>query len=200
MFIKDNHNLLCAGVTNIGKTHYILDLLETKFRNHFEYIVLFCPTYLHNKTYDRKWIFKDKDFIIIDPKTVAKYFDETLEICSDIFKGSKTLFILDDIANLHDSKIKGTSLCNLAFSGRHYNISVWVLVQKYNSVIKDFRENIRFLILFYNKDKNAMKQALEENAIIPLSEHQNIIENLKENKGSKLLLRLEQPFEYLIIK
>ena len=200
MFIKDNHNLLCAGVTNIGKTHYILDLLETEFRNHFEYIVLFCPTYLHNKTYERDWILKDKDFIIIDPKTVANYFDETLEICSDIFKGSRTLFILDDIANLHDSKIKGTSLCNLAFSGRHYNISVWVLVQKYNSVVKDFRENIRFLILFYNKDKNAMKQAMEENNIIPVDLHGEIIEDLRKNKGSKLLLRLEQPFEYKIIK
>jgi len=46
-------------------------------------------------------------------------------------------------ANLEDVKKKATSLTELAFSARHYGISVWVICQKYNSIVKDFRENIR---------------------------------------------------------
>jgi hypothetical protein len=32
---------------------------------------------------------------------------------------------------------KNTELCYLAFSGRHRGITVWVLNQKYNYVVKD---------------------------------------------------------------
>jgi hypothetical protein len=47
----------------------------------------------------------------------------------------QTLF-LDDCANLQDSKKKVSELCHLAFSGRHYS-TIWVLNQKYNSIVKD---------------------------------------------------------------
>jgi hypothetical protein len=57
-------------------------------------------------------------------------------------------------------------LCYLAFSGRHSGITVWVLNQIYNSVVKDYRENMRLLVLFYNSDEKAMKLGLEDNVII----------------------------------
>ena len=38
--------------TNVGKTEYLLRILETKYENHFEVIVIMCPTILdNNKTY-----------------------------------------------------------------------------------------------------------------------------------------------------
>ena len=44
-----------------------------------------------------------------------------------------------------------------------------------------------------------MKQALEENGIIPKDERTNYIEALKENKGSKLLMRLEHPYDVKLV-
>ena len=39
-------------------------MLENK--NHFEFIVILCPTILDNKTYlSRKWIFDDKNVFIV---------------------------------------------------------------------------------------------------------------------------------------
>ena len=58
------------------------------------------------------------------------------------FIGYKTLFLIDDCAHLHDSKIKESVICKLAFNGRHHNISTWIITQKYNTIVKDFRDNI----------------------------------------------------------
>ena len=110
------------------------------------------------------------------------------------------MFIIDDCANLHDVKRKTTELCNLAFSGRHYGISTWIIIQKFNSLVKDMRENARMLVLFFNKDENAMKQAFEENAIVPREDRNKIIEKLKNQPKAKVVLRLEYPFKFQLFK
>jgi len=199
-FINEPHTMVISGASNCGKTHFLLDLLETVYLGKFEYVILFCPTWEMNKTYLRSWVFKDKDFIVLNPTTVINNLDKTIEICIETFKGSNTLFIFDDCANLQDTSRKKTKLCELAFSGRHYNITTWVLVQKYNSVVKDVRENIRFLVLFYNKDENSMKDALAENSVIPKDKRYGITNYLKNNKNSKVLIRLDFPRDFKLFK
>ena len=199
-FIKEPHNMLISGVTNCGKTHFVLDLLENEYKNHFDKIILFCPTFYTNKTYeDRKCVKSDK-FVVLNPEAVKNNLDACLKLATETYKNANTLFLIDDCANLHDMKKKKSELCFLAFSGRHFGITVWVINQKYNSIVKDYRENIRFLVLFYNKDDKAMKLALEENNIIPKDERNDYVNALKENKGSKLLLRLEHPYNYFLYK
>lgn len=193
------HNMLISGVTNCGKTKFVLDILEKVYLNKFDNIIILCPTYFFNTTYDRKWIYTDKNVYIINPYSVQTNLDLVLKFVIETFKGSNSLFILDDCANLQDSKKKVSELCYLAFSGRHFGISTWVINQKYNSIVKDFRENIRILVLFFNKDESAMKQALEENDIVPHNQRQMLIDHLKKDKGSKLILRLEYPYKFMII-
>ena len=67
---KFPHSAMFAGVTACGKTEFLLRLLETVYKSHFEFIVILCPTILDNKTYlSRKWIFDDKNiFIVCDVK------------------------------------------------------------------------------------------------------------------------------------
>jgi len=194
-WLEPPFNMMISGITNCGKTHYVLDLLETRYKNKFDYIVIYCPTFLVNKTYDRKFIAHENVIImnVIDNL-------EFLLIMNTIYFGQmnkSVLFLIDDCANLRDSKIKSSELTKLAFSGRQYGISVWVITQKYNAMVKDFRDCIRMLILFYNKDKKSMELALEENDIIPKNKHGETIELLKKQK-KKLVIRLEYPFEYTI--
>ena len=181
LFIFEPHNFLFVGVTNCGKSYLVLNLLETVYKGHFENIVIFCPTFSYNRTYDRRWLFKDKNVIILNPELVKHHLDKLLSISIEIYKGSKTLFIIDDCGNLADVKQKKSQLSFLGFSGRHFGISTWVLVQKYNSVVKDFRENIRQLCLFFCKDEKAISSAFEENAIVPKEFRKLIEERLKDN-------------------
>ena len=55
------------------------------------------------------------------------------------------------------------------------------------------------LLLFFDKDKESMELALKQNNIIPTENINKIINELKNNKRSKLIMRLEHPFEYIIL-
>jgi hypothetical protein len=163
MLLYEPHNMLISGVTDSGKTHFVLDLIDKFYFKKFKFNVIFCPTYFNNETYRRKWIYNDSNVIIINPSAVKEDIDGVLKFASATYENEKTLFIIDDCANLHNTNRKRTALCDLGFSG----ITVRVLIQKYNSIVKDFRENIKILVLFYSSDEKAMKLAFEENAIIP---------------------------------
>ena len=63
---KFPHSAIFVGVMASGKTEFLLRLLETVYKNHFEFIVILCLTILDNKTYlSRKWILDDKNVFIV---------------------------------------------------------------------------------------------------------------------------------------
>ena len=51
MFIKEPYTALFVAPTGIGQTRLALDLLEKEYKEHFNYIVIICPTLKHNETY-----------------------------------------------------------------------------------------------------------------------------------------------------
>ena len=114
-----------VGCTNVGKTEYLLGILETEYKNHFEFIVILCPTILDNKTYlSRKWIPDDKNvFIVCD---VEGKLNEWIRLFKDTLKGRQTLFIIDDCSAEGKINKKRDAFSELAFSGRHRNHSLWV--------------------------------------------------------------------------
>ena len=48
MFMKELHTALFVAPTGVGKTHLALNLLENEYRNHFDFIVIICPTLRYN--------------------------------------------------------------------------------------------------------------------------------------------------------
>lgn len=199
LYLDPPFNMLITGMTNSGKTHFVLDLLQNEYRNRFDYILIICPTFEYNKTYNRKFILNDPNVI---PIVIDNKLNEVLEILIKKFKDTseQTLIIIDDCANLYDAKLKATALTKLAFHGRHINISTWILTQKYNAIVKDFRENIMMLILFYDKDRESREAAFKENDIgLTVEEKREIVKTLKICKRSKVILRLVQPFEFLVL-
>ena len=92
---KFPHSAMFVGVTACGKTEFLLQLLETIYKSHFEFIVILCPTILDNKTYlSRKWIFDDKNvFIVCD---IKGNLNEWIKLFKNALKGQ----ILDQLTNL----------------------------------------------------------------------------------------------------
>ncbi|CAC5414946.1 unnamed protein product [Mytilus coruscus] len=77
-------------------------------------------------------------------------------------------------------------LSELAFSGRHAEQSVWVISQRYNSVLKDLREQTNGCACFTQKDRDSFDNCLRENDVIPtLEERQRIKEELKKETSKK---------------
>ena len=200
------HCALICGQTGCGKTEFILDLLSTCYLHFFEHIVIICPTIHWNYTYRvRKWIWTDNEVYLCDLKDIS--LQEALEFYYKVFSGDQTLIIIDDCAakkalkfRSHTTAEEKCMISELAFSGRHANQSVWILSQKYNSVLKDFREQLKWICLFYCKDRDSFQDCLKENDVISNEETRNIIaDKLKETKHAKLILKTDQPTNYLII-
>ena len=70
-----------------------------------------------------------------------------------IFRGTNTSIVVDACASSQAVKQRVSELVRLAFSARHYNLSVIALTQQLSSVTKSFRENVSRLVTFYNPSK-----------------------------------------------
>jgi len=120
-------NALIVGPTNSGKSRFVVDQLYGPFRRKFNYIVLICPTFAHNKTYHR---LGENDPRMDVRVCEQHYVDKWLKLVRRLSEGTNTIIILDDCAASKDVKGCTGELVNLAFSARHMGISVWVLTQK----------------------------------------------------------------------
>ena len=55
--MKESHAALFVAPTGVGKIHLALNLPENEYRNHFDFIVIICPTIAHNETYKSQgWV------------------------------------------------------------------------------------------------------------------------------------------------
>ena len=143
MFMKEPHTALFVAPTGVGKTHLALSLLETEYRNHFDLIVIICPTLRYNSTYkNRSWVWNDPDVIPIELGNNLYYLIEKI---SNLLAGDKTLFLIDDIIADETLDKRHQPLLELAISGRHRGHSLWLLIQSYTAVPNNIRRQAKML-------------------------------------------------------
>ena len=188
------HSAMFVGCTSCGKTEFLLRLLETIYKNHFEFIIILCPMLVENKTYlSRKWIINNKNIFVICE--VEGKLNEWIKLFKNMLE--KTI---DDCSAEGEINKKRGALSELAFSGRHRNHSLWVLTQKYDSVSKDVREQIKWLCLFFTKDRDSFEDCLRENDVIPdKNERDRLKKCLQDRPYSKLILKCYQPTSYHLL-
>ena len=195
---KDPHSAIICGQTGCGKTVFVLDLLEGPYHGMFQHIVILCPTVRHNDTYQqRPWIWTDPEIYIINP---GERLQDCLRALYGVFQDSPTLYIVDDCSAMKALTKKKDMLSELAFSGRHAKQSVWVLTQKFNSVLKDLREQTRWVALFHCKDRDSFEDCIRENDVIPTPDERAVARQLlAKTKHAKLLLKTDQPSAYKVL-
>ncbi|KAL9954568.1 hypothetical protein ACROYT_G042124 [Oculina patagonica] len=152
-------NALIVGPTNSGKSRFVVDQIYGPFRGKFDYIVLICPTFAHNKTYHRIGENDPRMFMIICEQHDVENW---LKLVNWFFEGTNTLIILDDCAASKDVKGRSGQLVNLGFSARHIGISVWVLTEKITSITPSYRENVAAIVLFYTPSAKTTKTIFDD--------------------------------------
>ena len=184
-----------SGPTNSGKTKKVLNLIEQEYRDHFENIIILCPTIRWNETYrTTPWIRSDDGIFIIEPKD--KLF-EWVGFLSKLFAGQVTLFIVDDIISDETLDKKRQPLLELAISGRHRGHSLWLLTQSYTAIPKNLRRQKKMLFVWYPNEKSDLKTIDEETNIIDDLEVYK--KELKSSKYACLYIRLEYPRSYKVL-
>ena len=140
-YIKGPHTSIFIGQTGCSKTHLVLDLIENQYNNHFDYIVIICPTIRWNKTYHSKnWIKNDDKVWLIEPKDRLYQWIEKL---SQLLAHSETIFIIDDIIANKDLDKRRQPPLELPISGRHRGHYLWLLTQSYKGISKKLREQTK---------------------------------------------------------
>ena len=136
--MKEPHTALLIAPTGVGKMHLALSLLETEYRNHFNFIVIICRTLRYNSTYkNRSWVWNDPDVIPIEPGNQLYYLIEKI---SNLLTGDKTLFLIDDIVADETLDKHHQPLLELAISRRHRGHFLWLLTQSYTAVLNNIRK------------------------------------------------------------
>ena len=150
--MKEPHTALFVALTGVGKIHLALNLLESEYFNHFDFIIIICPTLRYNSTYkSRGWVWTDPEVIPIEPGNQLHYLIERI---SKLFTGSKTLFLIDDITADEALDKRRQPLLELFISGRHRGHSLWLLTQSYTAVPKDIRRQAKLIYVWYPKRSN----------------------------------------------
>ena len=150
-------NALIVGPTNSGKTEFLVNQFCGPLRGKFDYIVLICPTFAHNRTLDR---FAEKDPRFYPIICQQHHVENWLKAASFYFEGTNTLIVLDDCAASKDVKGWTGELVKLGFSARHSGM----VTQQLSSIAKPFRENVTAIVLFYTPSAKTTKAIFEEYA------------------------------------
>ena len=196
MFMKEPHTALFVAPTGIGKTHLALNLLETEYRNHLDFIIIICPNLRYNSMYkSRSWVWNDPDVIPIEPGNQLYYLIEKI---SNLLAGDKTLFLIDDIIADETLNKHCQLLLELAISGRHRGHSLWQLTQSYTAIPNNIRRQAKMLYVSYPKNRTDLKTIHEENDVIGPEELARVKEKLKRGKHTCLIMRMEHPIAYMI--
>jgi len=161
------------------------------FRGRFDFVVLICPTFAHNRTLYR---FAERDprlYAIICEQHQVELF---LKLASFSFEGTNTHIVLDDCAASKYVKGRRGELVKVGFSARHSGISVWMLTQQLSSIAKPFRENVAAIVLFYTPSSKTTKAIFEEYAgELSHDKLRQMITRLKERRFAHLIFFIPPP-------
>ena len=194
--MKEPHTALFVAPTGVGKTHLALSLLETEYRNHFDFIVIICPNLRYNSTYkNQSWVWNDPDVIPIKPGNQLYYLIEKI---SNLLAGDKTLFLIDDIIADETLNMCHQPLLELAISGRQRGHSLWLLTQSYTAVPNNIRRQAKMLYVWYPKNRTDLNTIHKENDVIGLEELARVKAQLKWGKHTCLIMRMEHSRAYMI--
>ena len=137
----------------------------------------------------------DPDVIPIEPGNRLYYLIEKI---SNLLAGSTTLFLIDDIIADEPLNKRCQPLLELAISGRHRGHSLWLLTQSYTAIPNNIRRQAKMLYVWYPKNRTYLNTIHEENDVIEIRELARVKAQLKRDKHTCLIMRMEHPRAYEI--
>ena len=108
---------LFVAPAGVGKMQLALNLLKSEYRNHFDFIIIICPTLALTKlTRSQDWVWNDPGIILIEQDNQLCYLIKKI---NKLLAGSKTLFLINDIIANEALDKRHQLLLELTISGRH---------------------------------------------------------------------------------
>ena len=130
----------------------------------FDKIIIICPTFSRNKTYQsQEFIFRDTNILVCKPSI------------------ENALIIFDDIVCSEDILKRTSEITKLSFSGHHQNISFILITQDFHTIPKKIRKNCSKLVFFYNANRKQMDTIFDKYLGYKSKEERHRIVNFLQN-------------------
>ena len=176
---------LIVGPSGCGKTYTLLrEVLELEL-NKFDFVVIVCPTLSINTTYrEWKYISSEQVYEIEVPSVrlelVLVYLIQVCEGCKPI----RMAIVVDDMSSGTEQHKSSGPLSTIAFSGRHYGISLFLVSQKLNSISTSIRQNTTRVIFFPTPNKLSLRVLRDEFfGFLVDSDEKETLRKLKNSAG-----------------
>ena len=139
-------------------------MIENQYNNHFDYIIIICPTLRENDIYHAKeWIKNNDKVWLVEPKENLYQWIKKL---SELLRFLEVIFIIDDIIANESLDKKRQPRLELSVSGRHRGHYLWLLTQPYTAIPKNLRRQAKAIFVWYPKEQGDLKAIHEENDVL----------------------------------
>ena len=189
--------------SNCGKTKLLIELLKDFQQNlTFEQIIIICPTFKKNKTYQSEdFIFQDKNILVCDCDfdDVEQYIKISRCYINSKPNLENALIIFDEIVCSEDILKRTSEITKLSFSGRHENISFILITQDFHTIPKKIRENCSKFVFFYNANRKQMDTVFDKYLGYESKEERHrIVHFLGNKKFSYLFINNDSPYNHFV--
>jgi hypothetical protein len=159
------HFMMIAGAAGSGKSSLAYSMLGNSDMYHkaFNHIFCVCPPNSRASMKGDLWANHDPKKMFDElTEEVLEYIWHHCEVAAEEEPAQTTLLFLDDVGAELKNKSIAKILSKLIFNRRHLRLSIWCLVQSYNSVPLGLRKNISHGIIFRPRNKKELELLYSE--------------------------------------
>lgn len=168
---KTAHFASLMGSAGSGKTSLMINMLTSKgmYKSAFDHVHLCCPKNSIGSLKDDIWEGHPADKIhdTLDYHTLNVIAGK----CEDRAKvkphGETTLLIIDDMTAFLKKREIEDKLREMIYNRRHLRLSIWMLVQSYNSIPLAVRKTLSHFFMFRPRNKKEAESIWEELMFMP---------------------------------
>lgn len=172
---KHPFRTMVVGNSGSGKTVLMLTLLNNFFKDYFDELWLFSPTYGVDDTWDSLDWPEDKVHVVKDfsEDEVQNLLDRQMNDIrrKGILKSKKVLLVADDQIN-SPQFLNSAVWQSYMTLGRHENVSTLIATQKYNKLPFIWRAQMSNLFIFNSDNEEELETIMNEQKLASLTRRQ----------------------------
>ena len=202
--IKIPFRIIISSKSNSGKSTYCKYLLY-KLSNKFDrvYIISYTSEDGYDEIASKYFDYFDQTIIgnIIKHQEKKKTMDINPKYPKEshrkyVYKYPPVCIILDDLCG-NVNMVYSQAIDKIYATGRHYNISIILITQKFHAVSNLIRTNASYIILFSHTNKMQIKQLSEEyNSLGSYNEFKKLLDDVTEDYGALIIDNTTNKLKY----
>lgn len=160
---KHPFRCITVGESGSGKTTLLIHLLNTFYAKYFDEIWIWSPNYHIDSTWKNLKFKPKRTFTTFEEEHVTELREQQTSVINreGVLRSKKILAVVDDFANDWQA-MHSKGLQSFYTIGRHWNCSIFVMVQKLTAISLTMRTNASLLFCFHASNGQELETLRDE--------------------------------------